>query len=43
MSNGSWRVNEIYVKVKGPVDLPVLSRRQPRPDDRLPALGQARR
>jgi transposase, IS6 family len=41
MSNGSWRVDETYVKVKGSLDVSVSSRRQPRPDDRLSALGQA--
>src|SRR4051812_47253467 len=46
--NGSWRVNETYVKVKGrwtylyrAVDSSVPRGGQPGPDDRLPALGQA--
>src|SRR3954464_868955 len=37
-SNGSWRVDETYVKVsQGALDLLVSRRRQPRPDDRLSA------
>ena len=42
MSNGSWRVDETYVTVKGPVDVSVSCHRQPRPDHRLPVVGQAR-
>src|SRR4051812_36050038 len=46
-SNGSWRVDETYVKVKGRwtyLYRAVDSRGQtiPGPDDRLSALGQAR-
>jgi IS6 family transposase len=33
MSNGSWRVDETYVKIKGRRDVSVSSRRQLRPDD----------
>jgi IS6 family transposase len=32
MSNGSWRVDETYVTVKGPVGVSVSRHRQPRPD-----------
>jgi hypothetical protein len=32
MSNGSWRVDETYVKGQGPLDVSVSSGRQPRPD-----------
>jgi hypothetical protein len=39
MSNGFWRVDETYVRVKA---LSVSRYRQPRPDDRLSALCQAR-
>jgi hypothetical protein len=42
MSNSSWRVDETYVKGQEPLDVSVSCCRQPRPDDRLPALGQAR-
>ena len=42
MSNGSWRVDETYVTVKGPVDVSASRHRQPRPDHRLPVVGQAR-
>jgi transposase-like protein len=42
MSNGSWRVDETYVTVKGPVDVSVSRHRQPQPDHRLPVVGQAR-
>src|SRR4051794_1814140 len=39
--NGSWRVDETYVKVKGRWTY-LSGGGQPRPDDRLSALGQAR-
>ena len=43
MSNGSWRVDETYVKVKGRwMYICVSSRQKLRSDDRLSAVGQAR-
>src|SRR5215207_3030153 len=42
-SNGSWRVRRDIRQGEGALDLPVSRRRQPRPDDRLSALGQAGR
>ena len=40
---GSWRVDETYIKVKGRLDVFVSCRRQPGPDDRLPAVRAAGR
>jgi hypothetical protein len=40
MCNGSWRVDETYVTVKGPVDVSVLRHRQPQPDHRLPVVAK---
>ncbi|MEA2769983.1 MAG: transposase, family [Acetobacteraceae bacterium] len=43
MSNGSWRVDETLVKVKGRWTYMHRAVDQPRSDDRLSALSQARR
>ena len=42
MSNGSWRVDETYVRVKGRLDGSLSGGGQPRADDRLPVGCTAR-
>ena len=42
MSNGSWRVDETYVRVKGRLDVSLSGGGQPRADDRFPSGCPAR-